>query len=251
MRRLILLIIACGALPVSSHGQSVNIDAGDLSGAPASDYGAAGLPGTWNVLTNDPGDPQPLVGLTGQHLAATVTRDFGYALAFDDPDTTGNDQALMDDGLGDVGDVQMTLWIDGLLDGTYEVIIYAWTPVRPDDSTLVMVNDDLFTGLISGGPWPGTLEEWVTHVIHEVEVTNGMLAINIVGGSWGASGFLNGVQLRRLTTADLDDDGMVGVDDFLAMLAGWGPCPEPCPPDLDDDGTVDITDVLILLGEWG
>jgi len=191
------------------------------------------------------------VGLTGQPIAAMMNRDFGHVLAFDDPGTIGNDQGLMDDGLGEVGDVQTTLWFDGLLNGTYEVITYAWTPARPNDATLVMVNDDVFTGLVAGGPWPGGFEEWVTHVVHEVEVANGTLAVNIVGVYWGPSGFVNGVQLRRLTNADLDDDGIVGVDDFLAMLAGWGPCPEPCPPDLDADGTVDITDVLILLGEWG
>jgi hypothetical protein len=251
MRRLILLLVACGAATASAPGQSINIDLGDLAGTPAPDYGGAGLPGIWNAFTADPGDPQALVGLTGQPVAATATRDFGALLVADDPGTAGNDQGLMDDGLGDVGDVQMTLRIDGLLNGTYQVITYAWTPARPDDTTLVMVNGDLFSGLVAGGAWPGTFEEWVTHVVHVVDVSNGTLAINIVGGSWGASGFLNGVQLRRLSNADLDGDGVVGVDDFLALLAGWGPCPDPCPPDLDADGTVDITDVLILLGDWG
>ena len=151
MSRLILLTIACGALSAAAHGQSVNIDVGDLAGPTAPDYGGAGLPGAWNVFAAAPGDPQPLVGLTGQPVAATATRDFGYALAYDDPGTSGDDQGLMDDGLGEVGDVQMTMWIDGLLDGTYEVLTYAWTPARPNDSTLVMVNDDLFTGLF----WTG------------------------------------------------------------------------------------------------
>jgi hypothetical protein len=251
MHRLVYLMIACGALSAAAHGQSINLDIGDLAGLPAPDYGAAGLPGTWNAFTADPGEPQPLVGLTGEPVAAKATRDFGYTLALDDPGTDGDEQGLMDDGLGEVGDVQMTLWIDGLLNGTYEVITYAWTPARPDDTTLVTVNGDLLTGLVAGGAWPGAFEEWTTHVVHEVEVSNGALSINIVAGSWGASGFLNGVQLRRLTNADLDQDGVVGLDDFLAMLAGWGPCPEPCPADLDADGTVDITDVLILLGDWG
>jgi hypothetical protein len=54
--------------------------------------------------------------------------------------------------------------------------------------------------------------------------------------------------------ADLDGDCEVGVVDFLAMLAAWGPCPS-CPPscaaDLDGDCTVGITDFLALLGDWG
>ncbi|MHC4220076.1 MAG: hypothetical protein ACYSU7_16650 [Planctomycetota bacterium] len=251
MRRSILLIVAIGFLSTSALGQSINIDAGDLAGTPAATYAAAGLSGAWNTLTAGPGIPEALVGLNGRPVAATVTRDFGYALAFDDPGTVGDDQGLLDDGRGDMGDVQMTLWIDGLIDGTYEIITYAWTPVRPNDTTLVMVGNDVFSGLIAGGPWPGGLEEWVTHVVHEVEVSDGNLSIGAVGGYWGASGFINGVQLRRVTPADLDEDGMVGVNDFLNMLIAWGPCPEPCPSDLDTDGEVGINDVLILLGSWG
>ena len=53
---------------------------------------------------------------------------------------------------------------------------------------------------------------------------------------------------------DLDGDGMVGIVDLLALLAGWGPCPGPplpCPTDLDGDGSTGITDLLVLLANWG
>jgi len=53
---------------------------------------------------------------------------------------------------------------------------------------------------------------------------------------------------------DLDGDGAVGILDFLALLAAWGPCPAPpadCPGDLDGDGTVGINDFLALLANWG
>jgi YVTN family beta-propeller protein len=53
---------------------------------------------------------------------------------------------------------------------------------------------------------------------------------------------------------DLDGDGVVGVSDFLLLLAAWGPCPGPCPPscdaDLDGDCTVGVNDFLILLANW-
>ncbi len=53
---------------------------------------------------------------------------------------------------------------------------------------------------------------------------------------------------------DLDGDGTVGILDFLALLAVWGPCDNPCPPscpaDLDGDCTVGITDFLTLLANW-
>ena len=47
---------------------------------------------------------------------------------------------------------------------------------------------------------------------------------------------------------------MVGIADFLLMLAAWGPCPgppDPCPADLDGDGIVGVIDFLILLAKWG
>ena len=56
------------------------------------------------------------------------------------------------------------------------------------------------------------------------------------------------------TVGDLDRDGDVDIDDFLALVAAWGPCletPVPCPEDLDGDREVDIEDLLILLSNWG
>jgi len=55
---------------------------------------------------------------------------------------------------------------------------------------------------------------------------------------------------------DLDGDGVVGVLDFLALLAAWGPCPDcgtpqSCPADFDGDCDVGITDFLTLLAHWG
>ena len=54
---------------------------------------------------------------------------------------------------------------------------------------------------------------------------------------------------------DLDGDAVVGITDFLELLAMWGPCDDPCPPlcsgDLDGDCAVGITDFLLLLSNWG
>ena len=52
---------------------------------------------------------------------------------------------------------------------------------------------------------------------------------------------------------DLDDDGTVGVNDFLLLLGAWGACPGggPCPADLDCDNEVDFFDLLALLNAWG
>ena len=47
---------------------------------------------------------------------------------------------------------------------------------------------------------------------------------------------------------DLDNDGAVGINDLLAMLAAWNLTHSAA--DLDGDGTVGILDFLILLGNW-
>ncbi len=52
---------------------------------------------------------------------------------------------------------------------------------------------------------------------------------------------------------DINGDGVVGVLDFLELLAAWGACPPPCNqcvPDLDGDCVVGVTDFLILLANW-
>ena len=56
---------------------------------------------------------------------------------------------------------------------------------------------------------------------------------------------------------DFDGDGVVGINDFLELLANWGPCPSgPCPWDIASsaggpDGLVGINDFLELLANWG
>ena len=50
---------------------------------------------------------------------------------------------------------------------------------------------------------------------------------------------------------DVDVDGTVGILDFLALLAAWGPQPLGHPADIDGDGVVGIIDFLTLLGAWG
>ncbi len=54
---------------------------------------------------------------------------------------------------------------------------------------------------------------------------------------------------------DVNDDGVVNIDDIFAVLGLWGDCPDPCPPycpgDITEDCTVNIDDIFAILGEWG
>lgn len=53
---------------------------------------------------------------------------------------------------------------------------------------------------------------------------------------------------------DVDRDGVVGVNDFLAVLAAWGPCAGGCgncPADCTGDCVVGVDDFLMVLANWG
>ena len=48
---------------------------------------------------------------------------------------------------------------------------------------------------------------------------------------------------------DVDGDGMVGVNDVLAVVAAWGS--DDPDADIDGDGTVGTNDLLAVIGTWG
>jgi hypothetical protein len=50
--------------------------------------------------------------------------------------------------------------------------------------------------------------------------------------------------------ADLDGDGVVGIIEFLEVLAAWGAC-WCCGGDIDGDGVVGVLDFLAVLEAWG
>ncbi|MCI0366150.1 MAG: dockerin type I domain-containing protein, partial [Phycisphaerales bacterium] len=80
---------------------------------------------------------------------------------------------------------------------------------------------------------------------------------NIVGTGTNPAG-QNEIWIAHLGTpiapGDLTGDGIVNIDDLLALLSDWGSCPAPstvCPADLDGDGSVNINDLLMLINNWG
>ena len=67
----------------------------------------------------------------------------------------------------------------------------------------------------------------------------------------GAYEFPGTAASNPIYLGDLDADRVVGIVDFLTLLANWGAADMCLPADLDFDGDVGITDFLILLGNWG
>lgn len=45
-------------------------------------------------------------------------------------------------------------------------------------------------------------------------------------------------------------DGVVNVDDLLAVISNWGPC-AACSADVDGDGMVNVDDLLAVISSWG
>ncbi|MHC4306175.1 MAG: hypothetical protein ACYSW2_17105 [Planctomycetota bacterium] len=271
--RSIALAFAVGAAAVPCSGQSINIDFGDGNGGPPADYAAAGLPGTWNVLTAPPDTATPLVGLDGAPLPAMIRATNGFGPVADMPiphPELGGDRWLLDDGLLGMHGPEIPIEVEffGLEHGLYRLITYTWYWPAEAYAQAVFVDGSPFQHP-AGGPWGGALTLGVSHMEHLVQVTQGALLVpasltfHVVGDGPGAfyNGdiLLNGIQLWKIDEpipcpADIDGNLSVGINDFLLMLAVWGQCsdpPTPCPADVDGDGTVGIIDFLLLLAAWG
>lgn len=53
---------------------------------------------------------------------------------------------------------------------------------------------------------------------------------------------------------DVNCSGSADIDDLLAVINSWGPCPPnptPCPADTNYSGSVDIDDLLNVINGWG
>jgi hypothetical protein len=54
---------------------------------------------------------------------------------------------------------------------------------------------------------------------------------------------------------DINASGAVDSDDLVAVILGWGPCPQPCPPrcpaDITGNCAVDADDLVAVILNWG
>ena len=70
--------------------------------------------------------------------------------------------------------------------------------------------------------------------------------LDVKGQGQAIDGYLVGATVW----ADLDGDGIVGVEDLLIVISQWGTC-SGCVADIDGNGVVDIEDLLIVIANWG
>ena len=62
----------------------------------------------------------------------------------------------------------------------------------------------------------------------------------------------NGVAIACASCpGDVTLNGVVDVDDLLAIINSWGPPSGACQADIDNNGIVDVDDLLIVINGWG
>jgi FG-GAP-like repeat/Dockerin type I domain len=66
------------------------------------------------------------------------------------------------------------------------------------------------------------------------------------------------VQHNLIRQGDVNCDGVVNIDDLLAIINAWGPCANPgncaadvAPAGISGDGVINIDDLLFVINHWG
>jgi hypothetical protein len=216
--RPLLVLAAAALLAPAAPAQNFNLDFGGSFGIPTSAYGAAaGQAGDWNyILAFVPSGPTALVDISGAATGVSVSvapGPNGYTgggpVYYNNPNTSGDDQALMDDILDlGAGLTGVLVTFDGLAPRTYDVYTYAWAPdnVNVGAAWMSLVTVPGGTpGQVSVGSidWPTgghTLGE--TYAVHTITVSSGaplqvLIEADTLAGDWAS---LNGIQIVESTT---------------------------------------------------
>jgi hypothetical protein len=205
-QRVPLAIAFLAATAGIGFGQSFNLDIGPTTfGLPSPTYGAAsGQTGTWfNVDTPTAQFGAALSDINGAATGVTLTAvpaaGFGVAdFTFDNANTTGDDQALMDDFC----DSSTSTWtFTGLANGVYDVYVYAWAP---DNRTTFFSDVTVIgggAGMVhcGGQVWAGAFNNPGHYMNDTVVVTNGTLVVDMKNPVPVTPTSLNGIQLRAST----------------------------------------------------
>jgi hypothetical protein len=201
--RIQLALVAVAAMSSDGLAQSFNLDIGPATfGTPTSGYGAAsGQTGVWfsvqtpsaqagALLTDVSGNPTGVM-LTAVPAPGYTVADFSQ----DNPATTGDDQALLDD----ICDASTSTWtFTGLANGAYDVFVYSWAPDLPTTyfSDVTVQGGAAGTVHCGGQNWTGAFNNPGQYMNDTVAVTNGTLVINIANPVPVTPTSLNGIQLR-------------------------------------------------------
>ena len=205
------VLLACLLATGSVHAQSFNLDFGNPTTKPPSDYAAAGRAGEWVGLVAPHGTTTTNLTDVDGVVTDVRVRQLGgtQTLTADDPATAGNDSLLLDDYLVTFNAVESCLFFENLEPGDYEVLIYAWMPLEPTVDSLTNIDQEPGNPHVSvGGAWNGSHEEGVTFSRHLVPVgANGILNMHsglAPGANPSLGAALNAVQIRRIVNLFAD-----------------------------------------------
>jgi len=186
----------------SGFAQSFNIDIGPTNfGTPSNAYGAAsGQTGFWNAVpTSTAQGGAALTNISGNATGVVLTAAAvpGFTIAdfsFDNANTTGDDQALLDD----LCDSSTSTWtFTGLANGQYTVYVYSWAP----DARTTFFSDVTVSGgsagtVHCGGQlWSGTFNNPGHYMSDSTLVTNGTLIVNMANPPAVTPTSINGFQI--------------------------------------------------------
>src|SRR5688500_17823936 len=195
LRRSHVLAVCAAAslLCASASAQAINLDIGRLNGAPSASYGAAaGQAGFGNRMYLTGGGPLQDLSGAATNVSVSASNVHTFAFGFDNPNTSGDDELLLDAG----HDGELTLEFVGLQDTDYFVYTYAFAA---DNRTNYITNV-----AVTGSPDPmqaaggtrrgGTHVQQQTYAKHRVSGSGGTRQIVCTVGKPYAA--LNGVQLE-------------------------------------------------------
>ena len=221
MSKRLVSSLAFVLLALPARSQSLNIDfgpSGSPFGPPPATYGAAALsPGYWNSvgsvsasnLVATDGSPT-IVALS---TAALPTNAF---FAGDEPNTSGGDEALLDD-YHRPDDFTVSWTFTGLAPGQYDVYtiivgfqIALWLNVDVPGSADPAQN--------VYGTWSGAFVQGTNFAKHHTTVTNGTLRIDVAVVGINDYAYLNGIQLVK------DGEVVVGIPQCFGDGSGAS-CP--------------------------
>ena len=196
MRDVILSSVVLAAVGLSASSglaQSFNIDFGNATPAPSLTYGAAsGQTGFWDIYAG--GFVGSLFNTSGAPTSVSINAiGPNFLGANPDPLTLGDDEALLDDGMG--YPFADTYTILGLAAGRYQVYCYTWTfgVLTADVSVNLSPSQQI------GGPWTGSFTPGM-YSLHTVTIAPAQPLIIQAGNVNGALGAITGVQIVSVPT---------------------------------------------------
>jgi hypothetical protein len=260
-------IAVMGAICGSAMGQSFNVDVGPPGTQPPSSYAAAMHDGFWNSVTaahitpftpNATPQDDLLVDIDGNQTSVGFHQFGGQ-----DPESVGSSSAAGNDG-NLLNDFLLThsialescLYLNGLENGLYEIVTYAWWPDKPAILQKVRFDFTPTVFTLVGGAWSGQHEEGVTYDYQVFNVTAGHIGWHVgipAGGDTVTGAAFNGFQIHKVGgPGDPDDDGDIDISDFERFydcLTGPGEAsdkPGCIESDFNGDDHVDLEDVAVL-----